>query len=240
MAESVSANSQTETSPVTGPSSFGSAVVDTQGLQTVHELPRNTPTYNGNGSLDNRLLAKSLPPADLRDASPDSFFRRNYSEKQLEAAFPQRFRHTTPAPAVPEEWQRARDPSASLRNGNRRDTKRESTLMQNTPKKERKVGFRNTLRRMFTRRSTRDRISMPDPTVYPRHVSSLNHSPRSTTLTPRQGPRRIHYLSNRCSSKALRLCTDQWRPPYKWARISSTISKGAQPRWCYKQSSCER
>ena len=227
MAESVSANSQTETSPLTGPSSFGSAIIDTQNLQTVQELPRTTPTYTGNGSLDNRLLAKSLPPVDHRDASPDSFRRPNYSEKQLEAASPQRLRHTAPAPAVPEEWQRARDPSASLRNGNRRDTKRESTLMQTTPKKEKKVGFRNTLRRMFTRRSTRDRISMPNPTVYPRHVGSFNHSLRSTTLTPGQGPTRVYYLSNRCPSKALGLCTHQWRPAYKWTRIPSPLSKDA-------------
>ena len=225
MAESVSVYSQTETSPLTGPSSFGSAVVDTQGLQTVHELPRNTSAYTGNGLLDNRLLAKSLPPADLRDASTDSFFKPNYSEKQLESASPQRLRHTAPAPAVPVEWQRARDPSASLRNGNRRDTNRESTLMQTTPKKERKAGFRNTLRRMFTRRSTRDRISMPNPTVYPRHVSSFNHSFRSTTLTPGQGPGRVYHLGNRCPSKALRLCIHQWRLAYKWTRIPSAISK---------------
>ena len=167
MAESVSANSQTETSPLTGPSSFGSAV-DTQGLQTVHELPRNE------SSLDNRLLSKRQPPADLRDASPDSFFARNYSEKQLEAS-PRRLRHTAPAHAALEAWQRANDPSIPLRNGNHRDTKRESALMQTPPKKERKAGFRNTLRRMFTRRSTRDRISMPNPTVYPRHVSKLKY-----------------------------------------------------------------
>ena len=171
MAESVSANSQTETSPLTGPSSFGSAI-DAQGLQTVHEVPRNQ--YDDSGSLDNRLLSKRQPPGDLRDASPDSFFGRNYSEKQLEAS-PRRLRHTAPAHAGPEAWQRAETPSAPLRNGNYRDTKRESALMQTPPKKERKAGFRNTLRRMFTRRSTRDRISMPNPTLYPRHVSILRH-----------------------------------------------------------------
>ncbi len=171
MAESVSANSQTETSPLTGPSSFGSAI-DAQGLQTVHELPRNQPRYNDSGSLDNRLLSRSEPPGDLRDVSPDSFFGRNYSEKQWEAS-PRRLRHTAPAHTAPESWQRPTDPSLPLRNGTHHDTKRESTLMRTPPKKERKAGFRNTLRRMFTRRSTRDRISMPNPTVYPRHVSSI-------------------------------------------------------------------
>ncbi|CAD6583148.1 MAG: hypothetical protein ASARMPREDX12_001188 [Alectoria sarmentosa] len=149
------------------PSLFGSAI-DAQGLQTVHEVPRNQPRYNENGSLNNRLLSKRQPRRDLRDASPDSFFGRNYSEKQLEAS-PRRLRHTAPAHAAPEAWQRAEDSSVPPRNGNYRDTKRESAFMQTPPKKERKAGFRNTLRRMFTRRSTRDRISMPSPAVYPRH-----------------------------------------------------------------------
>lgn len=170
MAESVSANSQTETSPLTGPSSFGSAI-DAQGLQTVHELPRIRPRYNDNGSLgslDNRLLSKGQPPGDLRDASPDSFFGPTCSEKQLEAS-PRRLRHTAPAHTAPEAWQRSKGSSPQLHNGNYRDPKRESALKQTPQKKERKAGFRNTLRRMFTRRSTRDRISMPTPTVYPRH-----------------------------------------------------------------------
>ena len=169
MAESVSANSQTETSPLTGPSSFGSAI-DSQGLQTVPEFPQSQSRYNDNGSLDKRLLSKRQPRGDLRDASPDSLLGRNYSEKQLEAS-PRRLRHTAPAHAIPEAWQRAEDPSFSLPNGNYRDTKRESALMQTPPKKSRKSGFRNTLRRMFTRRSTRDRVSMPNPALYPRHVS---------------------------------------------------------------------
>ena len=184
MGESVSANSQTGTSPLTGPSSFASAVIDPQGLQTVHELPRNRLGYKDNGSPETRLLSNSHLPGDLRDASPDSFFQRNCSEKQLEAS-PRRLRHTSQA--APEALQRGRDPSVLLRNGNQRDTKRESTLMQTPPKRERKAGFRYTLRRMFTRRSTRDRISMPNPTTYPRHVSSFKRPIQSITLNPTQG-----------------------------------------------------
>ena len=222
MAESVSANSQTGTSPLTGPSSLGSAV-DAQALQTVHELPRNQPTYNDSGSLDNRLSSKKRTPADLRDASPDSFFRRNYSEKQLGAS-PRRLRHTAPAHAAPEAWQRAKDPSVPQRNGNHRDTKRESALLQTPPKKERKAGFRNTLRRMFTRRSTRNRISMPNPIVYPRHVSVPEHSPHRTTLTSKQGSGRVYNLCNRCPRQALCLRTDQRRPAYQRPGIPSAFS----------------
>lgn len=187
MAESVSANSQTEVSPLTGPSSFGSAI-DAQGLQTVHELSRDQPRYNDNSSLDNRLLSKSQPPGgDLRDASPDSYFGQVYTEKQLEAS-PRRLRHTAPAHAAPEAWQRAEDPSVPLRNGNYRNTKRESVLMQTPPKKERKAGFRNALRRMFTRRSARDRVSMPNPMVYPRHVSIFKHTIQRTALILSKDP----------------------------------------------------
>lgn len=234
MAESVSVNSQTETSPLTGPSSFGSAI-DAQGLQTVRELPRHQPRYNNDsGSLDNRLLSKRRPPGELRDASPDSFFGRTYSEKQMEAS-PRRLRHTAPAHVAPQEWQRAKDPSSSLRNGNYRDTKRESASMQTPPKKERKAGFRNTLRRMFTRRSTRDRISMPTPTVYARHVSNFDHSVQRTTLTSKPGSGRIYNLCNRCSGKALCLCTDKRCPAYQWPGIPSAIPKNLQPSWRYRQ-----
>ena len=234
MAESVSASSQTETSPLTGPSSIGSAVFDIQGLQTLHEPPRNLPQLNDNGSLDSRLLSKSHPPGDLRDASRDNFFARSYSEKLLEAS-PRRLRHTTPVYEPPESWQRAKDPSAPLRNGNQRGTKSHSTLMQTPPKKERKAGFRNTLRRMFTRRPTGDRVSMPNSTVYPRHVSSFNYTLRSIMLTSEQGSGRIYNLSNRRPRKALRLRTYQWRPAYQWPRIPSAISKDAQSRWRSKQ-----
>lgn len=223
MTESVKANSQTETSPVTGASSLGSTI-DTQGLQTVPEFPRNVPRYNDNGSLDNRLLSKMKPPDELRDASPDSSFGRSYSEKQLEAS-PRRLRHTAPAHATPEAWQQAGDSSVPLRNGNHRNTKRESALMQAPPKKERKAGFRSTLRRMFSRRSTRDRISMPDPTVYPRHVSGFMHLLQRTTLTSKQGSGRVYHLCDRIPSQALCLCTDQRCPAYQWPGFSPSIPK---------------
>ena len=181
MAESVSANSQTETSPLTGPSSFGSTG-DSQGLQTVLEFPRNQSKYKDKASLENRLLAQRQPRGDLRDASPDSFSPRSLAEKQLDTS-PRRLRHTAPPYAAPEAWQRAKDPSVTMRNGNYQDTKSQSVVLQTPPKKERKAGFRNTLRRMFTRRSTRNRISMPNSTVYPRHVSPNKHYFQATILT---------------------------------------------------------
>lgn len=203
MAESVSANSQTETSPLTGPSSFGSVVGDAQGLQTVHELPQKQPRFNDNGSLDNRVLSKRPSPGDLRDASPDSSFGRSYSEKQLEAS-PRRLRHSTvPAHAASQPWERARNSSAPLRNGNHLvEEKRESALIQSTQKKGRKTGFRNTLRRMFARRPTRDRISMPNPTVYPRHdpeefiTSATNVQAKRSASEPTNGVLRTSGLGS--------------------------------------------
>ena len=198
------------------------------------EFPRNPSKYKDNASLENRLLAQRQPRGDLRDASPDSFSPRSPAEKQLET-YPRRLRHTAPPYAAPEAWQRAKDPSVRMRNGNYQDTKSQSVVLQTPPKKERKAGFRNTLRRMFTRRSTRNRISMPNPTVYPRHVSRIKQSLQATIIISKQGSGGIYHLCNRSAGTTLCLCTNQRCPTYQWSRISSAIPKGLQLNWHYKQ-----
>ena len=170
MAESASPHSQTATSPLTGPSSLGSAA-DPQGSQTVRELPHYKAKYNDNGSLDNRLHLTRRPSGGSRDGSPESSLGQSYSEKQLEAS-PRRLRHIGSTQAAREAWQRSGPPSGMVRNGSSRDTRLDMPKPASS-KKEKKGGFRNTLRRMFGRRSPRDRISMPAPTVYPRHVSII-------------------------------------------------------------------
>ena len=173
MAESASPYSRTETSPFTGPSSLGSAV-DPQGLSTVHEVPVHGVNYHDDGPLDKRLHSSTQPLGASRDASLDSSIGQSYDEKQSEPTL-QRLRHTGPTTqAAQRTWQRPQGPSSPQQNGHgsHRDMGADRLSAKPTsPKKERKGGLRNTLRRMFGRRSTRDRISVPNPAVYPRHVS---------------------------------------------------------------------
>lgn len=170
MAESASSPSQTETSPLTGPSSLGSAV-DPQGLTTVHEVPQHTVQYDGDGSLDHRLVSKSYAPVRSREASLGSSGGHSYDEKHKDEP-PQRLRHTGPTQAARQAWQRSEVLAGSVRNGNghQRDTVTDDSSKSRSPKKEKKSGFRNTIRRMFGRRTARERISVPNPAVYPRHV----------------------------------------------------------------------
>ena len=173
MAESASTYSRTETSPLTGPSSLGSAV-DPQGLSTVPEVPSRGANYHGDGSLDKRLHSNTQPLGDSRDASLESSIGRSYEEKQSEPTA-QHLRHRDPTTQTARRaWQRPEGPSSPQQNGhgNYRDMGPNRLSTKPTPpKKEKKGGLRNTLRRMFGRRSTRDRISVPNPPVYPRHVS---------------------------------------------------------------------
>ena len=168
MAESASPHSLTEPSPLTGPSSFGS-VVDPQGLATVHEVPYHKVGYIEDDSPDNRLRSTRQPSAGSRDASCDSSMGQSYNEKSQEVT-PRRLRHTGPTKADRDAWQQSETPSAQLRSASYRNTRTDSMSKPRSPKKDKKGGFRNTLRRMFSRRSTRDRISMPDSMVYPQNV----------------------------------------------------------------------
>lgn len=185
MAESTSNTSQAETSPPTGPSSFGSAI-DAQGLPTVDEVPHHQVDHDFNSSMDYRLLSIRRPSSDSRNASPLSSMGRSLDDKQLEEA-PHRLRHTTPSHRAREARQLSELRSDSLSNGNYFDAGLDPFSKSTSPRKLAKdkkgVGFRHTLRRMFGRRSVKDRISMPAPTVYHQHVRLWLQRTLLTALT---------------------------------------------------------
>lgn len=203
MAESASPYSQTEASPLTGPSSLGSAV-DPQGLTTVHEVPHHSVKYHGNGSVDNRLVSQIQAPAVSREASFVSSTGQSYNGKPLDEP-PQRLRHTGPTQAAQQAWQRSTASSGPQRNANGYYRNNMTANFSNpaSPKKEKRGGFRNTIRRMFGRRTTRDRTSVPDTAVYPRHVCPTpNHQSLPKTLTPKQDPQ--EFITSATDVKAKR------------------------------------
>lgn len=173
MAESASPYSQTEVSPLTGPSSLGSAV-DPQGLTTVHEVPQHSIQYHSSGSFDNRLVPRTQAPVVSREASLVSSTGHSYNENHLDEP-PQVPRHAGPTQAAQRAWQRSGAPAGSQRkgNGHHHDQTTSNVLKPASPKKEKRGGFKNILRRMFGRRNARDRTSVLNPAVYPRHVCPL-------------------------------------------------------------------
>ena len=183
MTESSSPHSLTEPSPLTGPSSSLGSAVDPQALATVHEVPHHKANYVDDAApLDYQLHSTGQLYAGSRDASLSSSMGQSYNEKQSEVT-PQRLRHTgPPTKADRNVWQRSEAPPSQRRNGEYyRHTTTDSMSNPRTPKRDRRGGFRNTLRRMFSRRSTKDRISMPNSTVYPQHVRVI-HQLRSPII----------------------------------------------------------
>lgn len=166
-----SVNSQSEPSPLTGPSSFGSAI-DSQGLSTVHEIPHQRARCNDTASMDHRLLSSRFPFDEQRSASLDSSLEQSFNEKQLESST-QQTRYTTQTTAARKAWKQSEAPPVPMSNGYPRNNRAECDSKSTSSKKEKKGRFRNTIRRMFGRRSPKDRISMPAPTVYAQHVRWL-------------------------------------------------------------------
>lgn len=160
MAESTASTSQTEASPLTGPSSFA----DSQGLPAIKEASPHRISHDFNAA-DHRLVSMSRPSGGSRNASIGSSMAHSYNEKSLEELHP-RHRYTAPANAAREAWQRSEPAPISGDINQDFDTRGKPKLIM----KEKRGGLRNTIRRMFGRRPPKERISMPNPSVYPRHV----------------------------------------------------------------------
>ena len=174
MAGPANALSQADAPPLTGTIPSGGPI-DPEGLSTVHEVPHHHAIDPERGTMDGRRPSKALPLNTSRDASLRSSTGQSYDEKQSYSSA-HGLPHTTSTKSARHGRQHNEEPRTSLPNGNgyHRDGG-PARLTKPTPRKrEKRGGFRNTLRRMFGRRSTMDRTSVPNPAVYPRHVSFVS------------------------------------------------------------------
>lgn len=182
MPESAGAASQTTTiSPLAGPSSFGTAF-DAQGLPTVHEVAHHRISHDFNDSMDHRLQSIIRGPSAgsgaSRNGSAGSSIGRSFDDKLLEAPpLPHGYSAQIGAGPNPRKSFEEND-RGPITNGNGNYSHQEISKMDqhrrlskaNASKRDKKGGFRNTIRRMFgIQRSPKDRISMPNPAVYPPH-----------------------------------------------------------------------
>ena len=168
MADSGHPDSRMHPNPLSNAGTMGGAV-DPLGLSTVPEVPRSSPDSHGKDSY--RRPSKSQSFLTSRNPSLESSLNHSYHEKVMEDS-PRRLRHTGPTQVSPRSRHRSEALNVPLQNGNGH-YKEEPFPNGTTTRKDRRNGFRNTLRRMFSRRSrgsAKDRISMPASTPYPRHV----------------------------------------------------------------------
>lgn len=171
MAESASIHSLNEPSPLIGPSC---GAVNTKGLAIAHQLPRHKANNIGDDALGNRLSSAKHPSDSSRDASLSSSMARTYKEIPAEGTPQRRTILTCPTIADCDAWQRPEEASTPVRDTDyHRHMKATSPSNPKTPNKDIRGGFKNTLRRIFSKRPTRDRISMPNSTVYHQHVRSV-------------------------------------------------------------------
>ena len=155
------------TSPLTGPSSLGSAVGP-----TAPDLPHHGKAHDVDDSLDQRVLSTGRSSADSPHESRGSSIGRSFDEKHLEATTPQ-YGYSGEASAAPRSHETFETPNGIVANGHRPHPGPNRLTKPVAPKKERRGGLRNTIRRMFGR-SPKSRISLPTQIVQPRHVRSLN------------------------------------------------------------------
>ncbi len=202
MVDSTSAASQTNTSPLTGPSSFGSAF-DAQGLPTVHEVAYHKTSHDFT-SIDRRPSMRrpsGESAVGSHHGSAGSSVGRTFDDTLLEPP-PPPLPYGSSAPAssaAPNSNQSFENKRETMTNGNghrhangdqsRHQQPQESARTEHHrrlskakgSRKDKKGGFRNTIRRMLgIQRSPKDRISMPNPMVYAQHVREVQHVPCSS------------------------------------------------------------
>ena len=242
MAESTSATSQTNTSPLTGPSSFGSAF-DAQGLPTVHEVAHHKTSHDFN-SMDYRLRSMIQPSGGSggsRNGSAGSSIGRSFDDKLLEAP-PLPYGYSAQASAAPKSHQSFEENPGTMTNGNghhqeppKVEQHHKRLSKANAARREKKGGFRNTIRRILgMQRSPKDRISMPNPPMYPRHVRFCLITTPLQAADRIKESRRVHHFCYRCrcQATALSLRTRQLPTTAERSQLSPAIKTHCCSCYC--------
>lgn len=156
---------------------------DVAQLSTVHEV--DSPKLSNESRVHQtspitRLPSKLHRPQSepSRDASPSSTIERVYDEKLAEQA-PRRLRHKPQSIRLREQQNRSKD-LTPLRDGTDRDSMADNYPEQITPKKAKSRGLRTMIRRLFSKKTAKNRTSMPEPVITSRNVSLSSNLRRSS------------------------------------------------------------
>lgn len=164
-------------------SPVGSA--DVAQLSTVHEV--DSGKLSDESKVHQTSPITGFPPklhrpqsGPSRDASPSSTLERVYDEKLAEQA-PRRLRHKPQSIRLREQQNPSKD-LTPLRDGTDRDSMADDYPEQIIPKKAKSRGLRTMIRRLFSKKTAKNRISMPAPVTTSRNVS-LNSNRRHPSLS---------------------------------------------------------
>ena len=136
---------------------------DPEGLSTVQEVPNPKTSLEPDRSFEHHsLLIEKI--SGSRDPSINGAYGRSYNEI---AAEPPPVPYTT-NPNRGSHTRRLSD--GKLKKADRRNTVGLQPSGPSLAQRPRRGGLRNTIRRMFGRKSMKDRISMSGETIHQRHV----------------------------------------------------------------------
>lgn len=178
-------NDETGISPVVNsPSPVGAA--DAAQLSTASKVDPRTLNYESKAHQASSITGLPLKfhrpqSGPSRDASPSSTIEKVYDEKLAEQA-PRRLRHKPQSIRPGEQQNRSKD-LTPLRDGTDCDSMADDYPGQTTPKKAKSRGLRTMIRRLFSRKPVKNRISMPAQVTTARNVSSFRHSDFHLKLT---------------------------------------------------------
>ena len=213
-------DSQTKNPLLPRPTSSANTL-EPEGLSTVYEVPHHDESKRDGRSLEKQVSITRASGVS-QDVSLDSSIGQGYDEKLLAPA-PQHPRNLGSTQAAQQAWHRAERPVTPLRNGTSiyQDIGPDRLSNKTTsPRKEKKGGIKNTLRRMFGRRSTRDRISVPNVAMYPRHVGYMHcEDVQWMALTWDQNPE--EFITSATDVKAKRIASMPARRVSRASGLSS-------------------
>lgn len=164
----------TGTSPVVSSHSPIGAAHGAQ-LSTVYEADPHKSSHDPRAHRTSHISGFATKPHRTRserscDASPSSTIEGVYDEKVAEQ-IPRRSEPKLPKAELRKQQNRSNDPTPS-RDGTDRDPMADDRPGRTTPKKAKGHGLKIMIRRLFSKKSVKNRISMPAPVIDPHNVSS--------------------------------------------------------------------
>ena len=172
MADVISPTNQIVSGPAVAPNDMGATKVVQPHTAFAYNHSSDDPFSSNDSTINGKSLSTQFPRTSWsRDASPGSFIGHVYSEK-----IPEQSSHRVPfSQSIPNSQEQIKGSDGTptpLRNGTYHDPMADDLSNNTNTQKRKSGGLRTTLRRIFGRKSAKNRISLPAPAGAQHNVSS--------------------------------------------------------------------